>query len=96
MDSDPVYDWDPIGGCFQQKEKRDTMARNTDADEVKNYSVNTYGGYHFATLDEAIAYAQKRAMKDQEDVKIWLATNIVKYPVPDYPVEAIVAETPSA
>jgi hypothetical protein len=44
----------------------------------------------FETLDEAVKAAKKSTMRNKEDTVISQDISVVKFPVPDYEVEAIV------
>lgn len=76
---DDCRDYHPSEACSNQKEKRTTM---TD----KKYMVDRYDQNGAETLEDAIAYAQKRAVKNQESMHIYQHIKTVVYPVPELEV----------
>lgn len=62
--------------CLQEKEKKMT-------DKVMQFAVE-YS--EFETYPEALAYAQKRVAKTQEDHDIWNKYATVTYPIPTFDV----------
>lgn len=69
--------------CSNQEEKRTTM---TD----KKYMVDRYDQSGAETLEDAIKYAQKRAVKNQESMHIYQHIKTVVYPVPELEVIDVV------
>jgi len=88
-----LYDWsksikaDMYDLLFNNNKKERPMS----FDKTKLFVQNPYyNNEHFATLDEAVAEAKRKAAKDFVDVPVYQAVQLVKAPIPgDINVESL-------